>query len=114
MQGESIDLFVAALRQAYKPMTETAYSTHVRAMSQSMEREIVSQFDVHKAEILDLFPTPLAFLLKLSWAAMKGVASIIAMALVYVVLRYLATKTIEEVAELIVRHRFTDQLDSTL
>lgn len=103
--GTSFEKFVDASRRVNSPLSESAYEDHVRRLNSSMEHELAAQIDANKTAILNLFPFLVRPILAASWWAMSRIGTIVAAALVAVVLYYLASKTVEEVAELILRYR---------
>lgn len=84
-----------------QPMPEAAYQAHMGSLSTVMDGEIKTQLSLNKEVILALFPTAVRWGLRLAWPAMLRIGAIIAMALVKIILVYLAAKTINEVAGLI-------------
>ena len=105
-RGTSFESFAASMaRTPRTPMSDAEYENNLKSLSQKMEHEIGRQIDLNQSLILELFPTVVRVALKFSWAAMTKIGTFLAVALVGLVLAYLATKTVEEVAELILKYK---------
>ena len=105
-RGTSFESFAASMARSPRvPMSDAEYENNLKSLSQKMESEIGRQIDLNQSLILDLFPAVVRVALRLSWSAMTKIGAFLAVALVGLVLAYLATKTVEEVAELILKYK---------
>ena len=105
-RGTSFESFAASMaRTPRTPMSDAEYENNLKSLSQKMEHEIGRQIDLNQSLILDLFPGVVRIALRLSWAAMTKIGTFLAVALVGLVLAYLATKTVEEVCEMILKYK---------